>query len=70
MLKQNLAMHLSSSFYPQFLNLLTINEDLINNNRNTDVKFYQTQIYFLNTGYYIPNKFKKNLENFENQILL
>ena len=63
-------MHLNSSFHSQSFNLLTINEDLINNDWNPNVKFYQTQIYSLNTGYDIPNRFKKNLQRFENEILL
>ena len=33
--------------------------------KDPNVNFYQTQIFSIDTSYYIPNEVKENLENFE-----
>ena len=53
------------SFESQSFNPSSINEDLKNDDQDSDVNFYQTQISTLDTSYYIPNEVKENLENFQ-----
>ena len=45
--------------------LLFVNEDLKDNDQDPDVNFYQTQISSLDASYYILNKVKEILENFQ-----
>ena len=52
-------------FEPHHFDPFSVNEDLKDNNQDPDVNFYQTQISSLDTNYYIPNKVKENLENFQ-----
>ena len=53
----------AQSYNPFFF----VNEDLKNNDQDSHVKFYQTQISSLDTRYYISNEFKENLEHFQEE---
>ena len=55
----------NGSFETQSFNPFSVNEDLKDNDQDSDVNFYQTQISSLDTGYYIPNEVKENLEIFQ-----
>ena len=55
----------NGSFGSQSFNPFPVNEDLKDNDQDPDVNLYQTQIYSLDTSYYIPNEVKENLENFQ-----
>ena len=53
----------AQSYNPFFF----VNEDLKNNDQDSDVNFYQTQMSSLDTRYYIFNEFKENLEHFQEE---
>ena len=55
----------NGSFGSQCFNPFSINEDLKDDDQDSDVNFYQTQISSLDTSYYIPNEVKENLENYQ-----
>ena len=53
----------AQSYNPFFF----VNEDLKNNDQDSHVNFYQTQISSLDRRYYISNEFKENLEHFQEE---
>ena len=55
----------NGSFGSQCFNPFSINEELKDDDQDSDVNFYQTQISSLDTSYYIPNEVKENLENYQ-----
>ena len=58
-------MPLNSSFESQSFNPFSINEDFKDDDQDLNVNFYQTQIFSLDTSYYIPNEVKEKLENLQ-----
>ena len=54
-----------SSFESQFFNSFSINEAFKDNDEDSDVNFYETQMSSLDSSYYISNAVKEKLENFQ-----